>query len=114
MKNFYLNYLLFFAFFLLSIKPYSQTIIQEINRLSATDRALADQLGYKVAMSGDFAIVAAPFQDYNINGENFMEIKSSMRRTPTKQPSKQCGREFLLFTEGSSFPDKPKHLESPI
>ena len=73
MKNFYLNYLLFFAFFLLSIKPYSQTIIQEINRLSATDRAVADQLGYKVAMSGDFAIVAAPFQDYNINGENFME-----------------------------------------
>ena len=43
---------------------------QEIDKVVASDRAYSDQFGRSVAISGDYAIVGAPYEDHNAAGGN--------------------------------------------
>ncbi|HIB36427.1 T9SS type A sorting domain-containing protein [Mesonia sp.] len=76
MRNFYLRVLLILTFVPLGVD--GQTIIQEVSKLSASDRNASDQLGFKVAISGEFAVASSPFEDHDLNNENYLENSGSV------------------------------------
>lgn len=49
----------------------------QVNRLVASDRETFDEFGHSVAISGDFAIVGAPYEEHSVTGGNAQSNKGS-------------------------------------
>jgi hypothetical protein len=49
----------------------------QVNRLVASDRETFDEFGHSVAISGDYAIVGAPYEEHSVTGGNAQSNKGS-------------------------------------
>lgn len=61
----------FFAFLLIYSIAFSQ-FWKETKKSVAFDRHMDDYLGWSVSIDGDFAVIGAPNQDYDENGQNYL------------------------------------------
>lgn len=52
-------------------------IWQQIQKVTASDRALDDHFGFSVAISGDYAIVGARYEDHDASGEIYRSAAGS-------------------------------------
>ena len=50
----------------------------EVQKITASDRAVDDWFGYSVAVSGEYAVVAAPKEDEDASGGNFLDGAGSV------------------------------------
>jgi hypothetical protein len=49
----------------------------QVNKVLASDREGSDEFGHSVAISGDYAIVGAPYEDHSVTGTNYQSNKGS-------------------------------------
>ncbi len=49
----------------------------QTQKLVSSDRGVSDQFGFSVAISGDYAVIGAPFEDQDVNGQNFFDDAGS-------------------------------------
>ena len=68
---------IFFVFLIIFSSPLFAQEWNQIEKVVASDRAIADQFGVRVCISGDYAIIGAFAEDEDEAGENNMAFAGS-------------------------------------